>query len=445
MRLSALFDKSERLVFTRASQRQPHFVRSLAFALCVLSLLSACGNSGLPNSASVPLQNENVATAPAKWVTSWGAANSAAFPISYNQDSATLMNTAGTERTLRLMARTTLGGSALRVRLTNLLGMTPLTVGALRVALRDQGAAVRPASSLPVTFGGAANISIPAGGQIVSDAVWLPTTAGVDIAVSMYLPGAALTPSIHAQAFQTNYLTANGAGDTTADDSGAAFTELNSSFPVLEGIDVLTSNDAGAIVVLGDSLSDGVGSTFDSHDRWPDQLAQRLQAAGIDKSIVNEGLTGNSIDCAVHLPQDGPNGAARLDSDVLSKAGISAVFVFEGTNDLANFCSAAQLQAAITSLVSRIHAKGLPVIGATLIPRVDIHFSPQAIADRLVVNNWIRRSHVYDHVVDFDAAVRASDGGWDPQYDSGDQVHLNPAGYRKLAEAVDLSLLSALK
>ncbi len=421
-----------------------HLVSTLP---CWLLLLSACGDSGAP-ALQAPLISPPAIEGPqaaGQWVSSWGAATTSAFPTSYNLDVETRMNTAGIERSFRLIARTTLGGSAARIRLTNALGMTPLTIGAASVALRDEGAGLVPGSMLPVTFDGASTTVIPAGAQIVSDPLPLASVAGADIAVSLYLPGAALRPSIHAQAFQTNYVTANNAGDATRDDAGQAFTGLNSSVPVLEGIDVLAPGDAGAIVVLGDSLSDGVGSTFDGHDRWPDQLALRLQAAGMPLSVVNEGLTGNAIDCAVGLPQDGPDAIERLDRDVLGKSGIRAVFLFEGTNDLANFCTAAQLQAAISTVVARIRARGIPVIGATLIPRIDLHFSPQAELDRQTVNAWIRTGTVFDHFVDFDAAVRAADGGWDARYDSGDQVHLNPAGYRTLAEAVDLDGLSALR
>lgn len=419
--------------------------------LCLLLLLNACGN-GEPNSSA----NQADAQAESQhWVSSWGAATTAAYPISYNTDAATRLNTPGVEHTFRLIARTTLGGRAIRLRLSNQAGLLPLSIGAVSVGLRDAvathaasakaaapGAAIKPGSSRIVTFSGARSVVIPAGAQLISDPIALPTDAGSDVAVSLYLPGISLTPSVHAQAFQTNYVTAQGAGDATSDDSGAAFTEQNSAVPVLEGIDVLAPKSAGAIIVLGDSLSDGVGSTFDGHDRWPDLLAGRLQKAGIARSVVNEGLTGNSIDCPLGLPEDGPNAVDRLDRDVLSKSGISAVFLFEGTNDLANFCNAAQLKAAITEVVARIHAKGIKVIGATLIPRIDLHFSPLAESDRQVINEWIRTGGVFDHVVDFDAAVRAPDGGWDPQYDSGDQVHLNPAGYRKLAEAIDLSVLT---
>lgn len=409
--------------------------------LCAAALITACGSSDLPPSSATPLAPVPAST----WVSSWGAATTSAFPSSYNTDPATRTNTAGGERSVRLMARTTLGGSAVRIRLTNAFGLTPLTIGAARVALREAGASLVPGSSLPVTFGGAASTVIPAGAQALSDPVSLATRVGADVAVSLYLPGAVLTPSIHAQAFQTNFVSANNTGDLTGEQSGASFTGLNSSVPILEGIDVLAAEDAGAIVVLGDSLSDGVGSTFDGHDRWPDQLARRLQAAGIPRAIVNAGLTGNSIDCAIGLPQDGPDAVERLERDVLSKVGISAVFLFEGTNDLANFCTAAQLQAAITTVVDRIHAQGIPVIGATLIPRIDLHFSPQAEIDRQTVNAWIRTGRVFDQFIDFDAAVRAADGGWDAQYDSGDQVHLNPAGYLKLAETVDLVLIAKLK
>lgn len=399
--------------------------------LTLLLAINGCGND---RSAAVAEGSEH-------WVSSWGAATTAAYPISYNTDAATRSNTPGVEHTFRLIARSTLGGRAIRLRLSNQAGLTPLSIGAASVGLREGDASIKPGSSQPVTFKGASSAVIPAGGQLISDPVALATNAGADVSISLYLPGISLTPSVHAQAFQTNYVTQQGAGNATSDDSGAAFTEQNSAVPVLEGIDVLAPKSAGAIIVLGDSLSDGVGSTFDGHDRWPDQLASRLQRAGIARSVVNEGLTGNSIDCPLGLPEDGPNAADRLDRDVLSKSGISAVFLFEGTNDLANFCTAAQLKAAITEVVARIHAKGIPVVGATLIPRIDIHFSPLAEADRLVINEWIRSGGVFDHVVDFDAAVRAADGGWDPQYDSGDQVHLNPAGYRKLAEAIDLSVL----
>lgn len=418
----------------------PAFNRSCAM-LCAGTLLTACGSSELPLSSATPLSP----VAGSKWVSSWGAATTSAFPSSYNTDPATRSNTAGSERSLRLVARSTLGGTAVRVRLTNVFGRTPLTIGAASVALRGVGASLVPGSRQAVTFDGATSTVIPAGAQRLSDPVPLTTQAGADLAVSLYLPGTVLTPSIHAQAFQTNFVSANNTGDLTAQDSGAGFTGLNTSVPILEGLDVLTTEDAGAIVVLGDSLSDGVGSTFDGHDRWPDQLARRLQAAGIPQAIVNAGLTGNSIDCAIGLPQDGPDAVERLDRDVLSKAGINAVFLFEGTNDLANFCTATQLQAAITTLVAHLHAKGIPVIGATLIPRIDLHFSPQAEIDRQTVNAWIRTGQVFDEFIDFDVAVRAADGGWNAQYDSGDQVHLNPAGYLLLANVVDLNVLERLK
>ncbi|MES2720965.1 MAG: GDSL-type esterase/lipase family protein [Pseudomonadota bacterium] len=399
--------------------------------LTLILLLNACGND----------RPEVGTDAAEHWVSSWGAATTAAYPIGYNTDAMTRSNTPGVEHSFRLMARTTLGGRAIRLRFSNSASLTPLSIGAVRVGLRQDGASIRPGSSRSVTFSGLTSTVIPAGGQLISDPIALTTNAGSEVSVSFYLPGISLMPSVHAQAFQTNYATAQGAGDATTDDSGAAFSEQISAVPVLEGIDVLAPRHAGAIVVLGDSLSDGVGSTFDGHDRWPDQLAGRLQHAGIARSVVNEGLTGNSIDCPIGIPEDGPNAVDRLDRDVLSKSGISLVFLFEGTNDLANFCTAAQLKAAMTEIVARVHAKGIAVVGATLIPRTDIHFSPLAEADRRVINDWIRHSEIFDHVVDFDAAVRAADGGWDPQYDSGDQVHLNPAGYRKLADAIDLEKL----
>ncbi|WP_354700872.1 hypothetical protein DSM112329_01164 [Paraconexibacter sp. AEG42_29] len=405
-------------------------IRSLRRAL-VLWVVVAAATSAPGAAAAAP-----------HWVTTWAAPTAAAFPQTYNTDADFLLAAPGSDRTLRMLARTTSGGTAVRVRLSNVGSASPLRIGAVTAAIGGTGAATRPGSSRSLLFGGRPGVTVAPGATVVSDGADLPIAAGQDVAVSVYLPGPALTPSVHAQAFRTNYLTRSGYGNATADDSGAAFTAGVTSVVVVDRVDVLSAADAGAVVVLGDSLSDGLGSTFDGHDRWTDVLAARLQAAGIDRSVVNAGLSGNSVDCGVGLGADGPDGVDRFDRDVLDVSGVRTVFLFAGTNDLANGCTFAQLRGALRGLADRARGRGLDVIAATLNVRDDLHYTAAAKADRLRLNDWIRTSGTFEHHVDFERAVSTADGRRDPRYDDPDGIHLNPAGYRRLGEAVDLAVLA---
>ena len=375
-----------------------------------------------------------------QWIASWGTAVQGAYPVGYNVEdgTATLFpGGAAAERTLRMIVRPSLGGSQIRVRLSNAFGHTPLRIGAVTVGVRAARAAILPGTLRTVTFGGAPATSIPAGEEMLSDPVPLAVGPFASLAVSVYLP-AADELSWHAVAFTTSYVSEAGSGDNSGQLSGGPYTLSTNSWLIVDGIDVLAPDDAGAVVAIGDSITDGHGSTRDGHDRWTDVLATRLNQAGSRMAVINKGINGNHAGPPSALPTDGPSLIDRLDRDVLAQSGVRAAVVSTGSNDLFYEKPAGELIAQLESVVARLRARGLVAIGATVLPRGDGQWTAAKEAQRQAVNEWIRRPGSFDRVADFDAAVRTASGTMNPRFDSGDQVHPNPAGYRALAEAVDL-------
>ncbi|MEV6494778.1 GDSL-type esterase/lipase family protein [Actinoplanes sp. NPDC051633] len=339
------------------------------------------------------------------------------------------------DTTLRQTVHLTVGGPRLRVRVSNAFGGSPLPITAAAVGLPAGGkAGVSGASRLrPLTFGGRASVVVPVGALMVSDPVALALPPGANLSISLYLAdgqaGTALTS--HPGSRTTSYLV-NGDAHRAADLPGATPVD---HWYLISGVEVEAA--ASGLVVVGDSLTDGRGSTTNGNDRWPDQLfalrprtAVLNQAAGGNR-VLNDGL--------------GPNVLARLDRDVLATSGADRLLLFEGVNDIgtAPATPAAQRQvvddllAAYRQVVLRAHAVGIPVVGATITPfgGHEGYDDPDGLRDRSRrdVNAALRR--IFDRVVDFDAAVRdpALPRRLDPAFDTGDHLHLNPAGYAALA------------
>lgn len=397
-----------------------------------------------------------VATAAEKegaWNVSWATAQHVAGPALDAQS-------------VRMITHLTQGGDALRLRLGNTLGTVPLQVGAVSAAVRADGPRLVAGTLHPVTFDGSRSVSVPPGKYIVSDPIELVTAAGQDIAVSMFLPGAA-TPSAHAAAFETGYLTAAGAGDKTAELEGASYTATTGQFLVVDAVDVRNPRVQGAVVVVGGSVTDGAGSektgplgtgpAAPPNSRWSDVLARRVRAElprDAQLGVAQAGIGGNTIsrECP-NGPQTAPYGNVqdRLDRDVLSHSGISHVVVYAGTNDLGFGvgCTAEQIVAAFRDVVRRAHAQSVDVVIATVTPRAI--YTPAQNEQRHVINRWITKANSCggecDGIVDFDAVVRwsAYPNAIDPQYDSGDDIHPNADGYALMGQAIDLRLFAADK
>jgi lysophospholipase L1-like esterase len=373
------------------------------------------------------------------WVGTWTAAPAPAEGVvGFNN------------HTLRMMPRISLGGGRFRVRISNAYGARPLTIGAARIAIRDKGPAIVPGSDRKLTFGGQDGGVIAAGALIVSDPVELDTSPLADLAVSIYLPGEVLAnfAITGRYARQTNYVSPPG---NFADAAVMPVGNLTDQWFFVSGVDVVAPQEAGGVVALGDSLTDGNISTIDAFCRWPDQLARRLaERGGRPMGVMNQGLGGNRI---LHDIR-GDSGQRRFDRDVLSQPGVTHVIVMLGTNDLRNRwakpeeeVTGEQMIAGLQQMALRAQSAGVKIIGVTLTPFGNETFmanawNPTRERHRVAVNDWIRNGGALDGVADFDRAVR------DPErptqmlaiYDCGDGLHQSDLGYCKLGDTIDLAL-----
>ena len=274
-----------------------------------------------------------------------------------------------------------------------------------------------------------------------------------DLAVSLYIPEADVRPSQHGQANVTSYLSDSGSGNVTADESAEAFTGTTTSTFWLKAIDVRSRSATGTVVGFGDSITDGSCTTLDAHDRWEDWLATRLYLAAPDAhpAVVNEGIGGNTISGeGLRPPPTTPPGLERLERDVLSHSGVTHVVLFMGTNDIRRESSAARLIAGMRDIAERVKARGMSIIGTTIIPRhnrpptaSNSGWTPAKTRIRREVNDWIRTGGAFDGVLDFDAVVRdpADPDRIAPPFDC-DGIHPNPRGYFEMGGAVPLELFT---
>jgi lysophospholipase L1-like esterase len=383
-----------------------------------------------------------------KWVGSWGASPLPPSPGAGPFPATPSFN----DQTVRQIVRLSVGGSRVRLRLTNEYGPKALTIGAARVALAD-GDQVKAGTEKVVTFDGRTSATIPAGAPLVSDPIDLSVPDLATLSVSVYLKGETGACTCHATAMQEAYVAR---GDHTQGTFAPEQTIQMRAF--LSGVEVLAPN-AQAVVVLGDSISDGVGSTVGANRRWPDLLAERLDArkSGTRLGVVNQGISGNQV----LADGAGQSALARLDRDVLSVPGASYVIVFEGVNDLglgygklegplasimpppAIKPTREAMVAGYRQIIARAHAKGLKVYGATIAPYEGAaYYSPDGNAVRQAINDWMRTSKEFDGVLDFDAAFRdpAKPTQMKEAFQAGDHLHGSDAGYRAVADSIDLAL-----
>jgi lysophospholipase L1-like esterase len=375
----------------------------------------------------------------AHWVGTWTAAPCPAEGAAFSN------------HTLRMIPRVSVGGSRLRVRISNAYGTRPLAIGATCVGLRGTGPAVVPGSNRRLTFGGEHSATIAAGALIVSDPVALEFAPLSDLAVSVHLPGDLPTTFgiTGKYARQTNYISPP--GDFTAEEN-MPVGRLTDDWYFISGVDVVAPNEAGGIVAVGDSLTDANISTHDGHHSWPSQLARRLVARqrGRPMAVMTQGLGGTRI---LHDIR-GDSGLRRFDRDVLAQPGVTHTVIMLGTNDLRNRpgraeeeVTAAQMIAGLKQFAVRGQARGIKVIVATITPFENETFlpgawNPKREAVRQAVNEWLRKSGDFDAIADFDRALRDSDHPTRmlPVYDCGDHLHPSDAGYRAMGDAIDLAL-----
>jgi lysophospholipase L1-like esterase len=388
-------------------------------------------------------------TAGTNWVGSWAASQQ--LPEPQNSMPPEDLNDA----TLRQIVHLSVGGATLRVHLSNAFGFLPLHLTSVHIAkpLSSAAASIDPATDKALTFSGREDVIIPAGAEYISDPVSYPAAALSDLAVSMHFDLPSAEQSGHPGSRATSYLV-HGDAVSVAELAGARKFD---HWYQLAAIDVAVGPDAGAIVALGDSITDGHGATTNGNDRWTDVLAQRLQANTGTRNIgvLNQGIGGN------HLLTDGlgPNVLARFDRDVLAQTGVRWVIVLEGVNDIGGLTRLSdpppaeheafvrRILASYEQIIARAHAAHIQVIGATIMPYTDSGYYHPPVsneADRQAINAWIRAAGHFDAVIDFDRVMAdpKRPDHLNPAYDSGDHLHPSAAGYRVMGEAIPLSLFA---
>ncbi|MDQ1730051.1 MAG: hypothetical protein QOK10_210 [Pseudonocardiales bacterium] len=353
-------------------------------------------------------------------------------------------------QTIRMVVHSNIAGSAPRITLSNRFSDAPLALDSVDIAVQAGGGAAAAGTTRPVTFGGAASVTIPVGGQLTSDTIPISVATGENLLVSLYVPNATGMSTWHSDAFDRTYLAP---GDHTGDDSAAAFTSSTTSWYYLAGLDLVSHTARGAVVAFGDSITDGYASSVSTYHRWPDDLARRLagQPGPQRLSVVDAGIGGNRVLTDVPNLWQGISALKRFQHDALAQPGVRDVILLEGINDIGNNAgpnnqplTARDLINGYLTLINQAHATGVRIIGATLMPdKGNGYYTPAAESIRQEVNQWIRTSGAFDGVIDFDRAMRgASDpAALNPSYDAGDHIHPNDAGMQAMADAIDLALL----
>ncbi|HEY1878311.1 MAG TPA: GDSL-type esterase/lipase family protein, partial [Caulobacteraceae bacterium] len=411
-----------------------------------------------------------------QWVASWTGAAHGPYPVGNPTAQPELKyafpaaDVGARNQTFRLIVRPDAWGPQTRIRLSNVFGTRPITFNDAYVGLQESGAAIMKGTNQPVLFGGQKSVTVQPGQSVVSDAVALPFVQaptspllrGRKLAVSFHVMGESGPMTWHAKALQTSYVSPPGSGPKGQDEGESALPYSTTSWYFLDEVDMNLPGKADVIVAFGDSITDGTASTINGDDRWPDVLSRRLHAAyGDDFVVVNEGIGGNQVvGPAEYTPvkpmAGGPSALSRLDRDVTSLPGVSAVIWLEGINDFGADTTAEAVKAGYTKGVDYLRQKmpGVRIYVATLTPALNSaiasHGRAEVDAKRKALNEFFRTSKIFDGVIDFDAATldpatgevkaefqpNSSTGG------PGDKLHPNRAGYAAMGNTVDLSMIT---
>jgi len=386
------------------------------------------------------------------WIATWATSPQSGTPNPHER----LLNV--DNQTVRERVRVSIGGNQIRLRLSNECGSSPLLIGSATVAIPTDASRVKRESIQSVTFEGHDSVTIPSGAPVLSDPIMFPVTAGTEISVNIYFPKRVATPTLHAFAFKHAVISQS--GDLThAEEIEAAST--STALISLSAVLVPAKPAERLIVAFGDSITDGDGSTVDADNNWPGNLIRRIAktSKGSTLAVVNEGIVGNRLlrDADIF----GVSALARFDRDALVLPGVTHIVLLEGINDIgfagakmdgqyladpAETPSAQDIINAYRQLISRAHARGIRVIGGTITPceGADIpgYYSEEKESVRETVNKWIRSSGTFDGIIDFEAVVRDPDHPTRllPKFASKDHLHPNDAGYKAMADSIDLNL-----
>lgn len=415
-------------------------IKTMRERMTAIVLILACAIGGAQDARSAP----SLAGAGEHWVATW---TMSPMPANALPDAE---NTGVANQTIREAARISIGGRRVRIRLSNAYGTGPLQVGAAHLAMHARGSSIDPRTDRTLLLHGKPSVVIPAGALVLSDPVEWEVAPLAELAISLYLPGTTGPLTWHQLGTQSTYISTPGNVTAATDLPDAA---VSTSLYLLAGVEVLAPQATGAVVALGDSITDGYASTVAAFHRWPDYLATRLNHARGRRAmaVLDQGISGNRL---LH-DAIGPNALARFDRDVLAQPGVTEVIVLEGINDIglpgalhrpAEAVSSEELVGALEQLIERAHSKGLRIFGATLTPFEESgepYYSAEGEAKREALNDWIRHGARFDAVIDFDRVLRdpAHPTRLAAAFDCGDHLHPNDAGYEAMAAAVDLGLL----
>ena len=405
-----------------------------------------------------------------KWVATWAASVHGPYPSGNASAQPDLKfafpdpTQGAVDQSFRLIVKPDLWGDRFRIRLANTFGTQTITFDQIYIGISATSGSIVKGTNHPVLFGGQTSINIAAGASAFSDAidVKLPAgalTEGRKLAVSFHVVGPTGPMTWHAKALQTSYVTAPRAGGQTKAEDDAAYPYTTTSWYFLDAVDVMAPAATAVVCAFGDSITDGTLSTLNGDDRWPDVLSRRLHAAyGNRVSVVNAGIGGNRILTPESYPPPqpfpgGPAALQRLDRDLFGLSGLSGVVLLEGINDISSGATADMIVAGMKELVSRVKAKGVRIVGATITSSLGANGNAgtaDANSRRQAVNAFIRTGGIFDGVADFDAATADSKtGGLREEFvpnstvgGAGDRLHPNRAGYQAMGNAIDLKIFA---